>query len=62
QKVRPRATGLENDVLELPGTQSTHDQALMTLPWLPLDQDRNPRNEQRSSSNGRFSAKISSPS
>ncbi|MFF4463087.1 RNA polymerase sigma factor [Streptomyces mirabilis] len=31
QKVRPRATGLENDVLELPGTQSTHDQALESL-------------------------------
>ncbi|MFE2602626.1 RNA polymerase sigma factor [Streptomyces mirabilis] len=31
QKVRPRATGLENDVLELPGTHSTHDQALESL-------------------------------
>lgn len=31
QKVRPRATGLENDVLELPGTHSTHDQALEIL-------------------------------
>ncbi|QIY97868.1 RNA polymerase sigma factor [Streptomyces sp. S1D4-11] len=31
QKVRPRATGLENDILELPGTHSTHDQALESL-------------------------------
>ncbi|MFC9629928.1 RNA polymerase sigma factor [Streptomyces mirabilis] len=31
QRVRPRATGLENDVLELPGTHSTHDQALESL-------------------------------
>ncbi|MER7689159.1 RNA polymerase sigma factor [Streptomyces sp. NPDC097610] len=31
QKVRPRATGLENDVLELPDTHSTHDQALESL-------------------------------
>ncbi|MET7350999.1 RNA polymerase sigma factor [Streptomyces mirabilis] len=31
QKVRPRATGLENDLLELPGTHSTHDQALESL-------------------------------
>ncbi|MFE2519627.1 RNA polymerase sigma factor [Streptomyces mirabilis] len=31
QKVRPRATGLENDTLELPGTHSTHDQALESL-------------------------------
>ncbi|MFF4135727.1 RNA polymerase sigma factor [Streptomyces mirabilis] len=31
QKVRPRATGLENDVLELPGTHSTPDQALESL-------------------------------
>ncbi|MGW4984697.1 hypothetical protein, partial [Streptomyces mirabilis] len=34
----------------------------MTLLLLPLDQDRDPRNEQRSSLNGRFSAKIPSPS
>ncbi|GAX55669.1 RNA polymerase sigma factor [Streptomyces olivochromogenes] len=31
QKVRPRATGLENDLLELPGSHSTHDQALESL-------------------------------
>lgn len=31
QKVRPRATGLANDLLELPGTHSTHDQALESL-------------------------------
>ncbi|MFE2694029.1 RNA polymerase sigma factor [Streptomyces mirabilis] len=31
QKVRPRATGLENDTLELPGTHSTHNQALESL-------------------------------
>ncbi|AVH56899.1 MULTISPECIES: RNA polymerase sigma factor [Streptomyces] len=30
-KVRPRATVLEQDVLELPGTHSTDDQALETL-------------------------------
>ncbi|WP_329295019.1 RNA polymerase sigma factor [Streptomyces sp. NBC_01455] len=31
QKVRPRATPLENEALELPGHHSTHDQALETL-------------------------------
>lgn len=31
QKVRPRATTLEDDVLELPAHHSTHDQALETL-------------------------------
>lgn len=31
QKVRPRATALENALLELPGTHSTHDQALESL-------------------------------
>ncbi|MGV9704470.1 RNA polymerase sigma factor [Streptomyces sp. NPDC003483] len=31
QKVRPRATPLENEALELPGRHSTHDQALETL-------------------------------
>ncbi|MGC9380483.1 RNA polymerase sigma factor [Streptomyces sp. MH13] len=31
QKVRPRATALEQDVLDLPGPHSTHDQALETL-------------------------------
>lgn len=31
QRVRPRATALENDVLELPGPHSTHDQALESL-------------------------------
>lgn len=31
QKVRPRASALEQDMLELPGTHSTHDQALETL-------------------------------
>ncbi|MET7696202.1 MULTISPECIES: RNA polymerase sigma factor [unclassified Streptomyces] len=30
-KVRPRATVLEQDLLELPGTHSTHDQALESL-------------------------------
>ncbi|MEU9290830.1 RNA polymerase sigma factor [Streptomyces sp. NPDC048275] len=30
-KVRPRATALEQDVLELPGTHSTDDQALESL-------------------------------
>ena len=30
-KVRPRATALEQDLLELPGTHSTHDQALESL-------------------------------
>ncbi|MDG9722272.1 MULTISPECIES: RNA polymerase sigma factor [unclassified Streptomyces] len=31
QKVRPRPTALEQDVLDLPGTHSTPDQALETL-------------------------------
>jgi RNA polymerase sigma factor (sigma-70 family) len=31
QKVRPRPTALEQDVLELPGPHSTHDQALEAL-------------------------------
>ncbi|GHB43596.1 RNA polymerase sigma24 factor [Streptomyces viridiviolaceus] len=31
QKVRPRATALEQDVLDLPGPHSTHDQALESL-------------------------------
>ncbi|MFF3310999.1 RNA polymerase sigma factor [Streptomyces sp. NPDC002952] len=31
QRVRPRATALEQDLLELPGTHSTHDQALESL-------------------------------
>ncbi|WP_121748818.1 RNA polymerase sigma factor [Streptomyces sp. E2N166] len=31
QKVRPRPTALEQDVLDLPGPHSTHDQALETL-------------------------------
>ncbi|GAB2952416.1 MULTISPECIES: RNA polymerase sigma factor [Streptomyces] len=31
QKVRPRATALENDLLELPGVHDTHDQALESL-------------------------------
>ncbi|MCC9709277.1 RNA polymerase sigma factor [Streptomyces sp. MNU76] len=31
QRVRPRATALENDLLELPGTHSTPDQALESL-------------------------------
>ncbi|MGV9290434.1 RNA polymerase sigma factor [Streptomyces sp. NPDC003470] len=31
QKVRPRGSALEQDVLELPGPYSTHDQALETL-------------------------------
>lgn len=31
QKVRPRPTALEQDVLDLPGPYSTHDQALETL-------------------------------
>ncbi|MEU6103199.1 RNA polymerase sigma factor [Streptomyces flaveolus] len=31
QKVRPRASALEQDVLDLPGPHSTHDQALETL-------------------------------
>ncbi|MDX2915774.1 RNA polymerase sigma factor [Streptomyces griseiscabiei] len=31
QKVRPRATTLDSDLLELPGTLSTQDQALETL-------------------------------
>ncbi|MEU1572911.1 RNA polymerase sigma factor [Streptomyces collinus] len=31
QRVRPRSSALEQDVLELPGPQSTHDQALETL-------------------------------
>ncbi|MFB7996347.1 RNA polymerase sigma factor [Streptomyces sp. NPDC056002] len=31
QKVRPRASGLEQDMLELPGTHSTSDQALETI-------------------------------
>lgn len=31
QRVRPRATTLEQDVLDLPGPQSTHDQALESL-------------------------------
>ncbi|MFC7262627.1 RNA polymerase sigma factor [Streptomyces lutosisoli] len=30
-KVRPRGTAIEQDVLELPGRYSTHDQALETL-------------------------------
>ena len=31
QKVRPRSSALEQDVLELPGPHSTHDQALESL-------------------------------
>ncbi|MFI9750726.1 RNA polymerase sigma factor [Streptomyces collinus] len=31
QRVRPRSSALEQDVLELPGPQSTHDQALEAL-------------------------------
>ncbi|MEU9207598.1 RNA polymerase sigma factor [Streptomyces sp. NPDC048415] len=31
QKVRPRGTTIEQDVLELPGTHSTHEEALETL-------------------------------
>jgi RNA polymerase sigma-70 factor (ECF subfamily) len=31
QKVRPRPTGLEQDVLDLPGPHLTHDQVLETL-------------------------------
>lgn len=31
QKVRPRSSALEQDVLELPGPHSTHDQALEAL-------------------------------
>ncbi|MER5212217.1 RNA polymerase sigma factor [Streptomyces sp. NPDC002838] len=31
QKVRPRPTALEQDVLDLPGPHSTHDQALESL-------------------------------
>jgi RNA polymerase sigma factor (sigma-70 family) len=31
QKVRPRATALENDLLDLPGAHSTQDQALESL-------------------------------
>jgi RNA polymerase sigma-70 factor (ECF subfamily) len=31
QRVRPRATALEQDVLDLPGPHSTHDQALESL-------------------------------
>ncbi|MCF3133934.1 RNA polymerase sigma factor [Streptomyces olivochromogenes] len=31
QRVRPRASALEQDVLDLPGPQSTHDQALESL-------------------------------
>ncbi|MFI7402819.1 RNA polymerase sigma factor [Streptomyces sp. NPDC049541] len=31
QKVRPRSAALEQDVLELPGTHDTHDQALEAL-------------------------------
>ncbi|MCF1595126.1 RNA polymerase sigma factor [Streptomyces muensis] len=31
QKVRPRASALESDVLELPGPYSTHDQALESI-------------------------------
>lgn len=31
QKVRPRPTALEQDVLDLPGQHSTHDQVLETL-------------------------------
>lgn len=31
QKVRPRPTALEQDVLDLPGPHSTHDQVLETL-------------------------------
>jgi RNA polymerase sigma-70 factor (ECF subfamily) len=31
QKVRPRASALEQDMLDLPGTHSTHDQALEAL-------------------------------
>ncbi|MEU1041778.1 RNA polymerase sigma factor [Streptomyces sp. NPDC005551] len=31
QRVRPRATALEQDLLELPGVHSTHDQALESL-------------------------------
>jgi DNA-directed RNA polymerase specialized sigma24 family protein len=31
QRVRPRAGGTEQDVLNLPGPHSTHDQALETL-------------------------------
>ncbi|MCK8435305.1 RNA polymerase sigma factor [Streptomyces sp. D2-8] len=31
QRVRPRSSALEQDVLELPGPQSTHDQALEAI-------------------------------
>ncbi|MET8448381.1 RNA polymerase sigma factor [Streptomyces sp. NPDC005209] len=31
QRVRPRASALEQDVLDLPGPQSTHDQALESI-------------------------------
>lgn len=31
QRVRPRATALEQDVLELPGQHNTHDQALESM-------------------------------
>ncbi|MFD1662026.1 RNA polymerase sigma factor [Streptomyces caeni] len=31
QRVRPRASALEQDALELPGTHSTHDQALESI-------------------------------
>ncbi len=31
QRVRPRATALESDVLDLPATHSTHDQAMEAL-------------------------------
>jgi RNA polymerase sigma-70 factor (ECF subfamily) len=31
QRVRPRSSALEQDVLELPGPQSTHDQALEAM-------------------------------
>ncbi|WP_405695978.1 RNA polymerase sigma factor [Streptomyces coelicoflavus] len=38
QKVRPRPTALEQDVLDLPGPHSTHDQALETLStWSALN-------------------------
>jgi RNA polymerase sigma-70 factor (ECF subfamily) len=31
RRVRPRATALEQDMLELPGTQNTHEQALESI-------------------------------
>ncbi|MEV5463566.1 sigma factor, partial [Streptomyces cellulosae] len=31
QRVRPRSSALEQDVLDLPGSQSTHDQALEAM-------------------------------